>query len=277
GNRVKSVGPSMPAQLIGLSDVPEVGTALVVCKDEKQARKLAAQRGEEERENRLQNKRPGSSLEDLFNRVAEQKKAELSVIVKADVKGSLEAIQQALNDFPSDRVRLNVVDASIGSINENDVILAESSNAFIVGFHVRVNPGVNKKAEACGIDIRLYSIIYELLEDVKDALEGKLEPERREQSLGEAVIAQVFEIGKNKKICGCRVNEGYVAVSCKARVYRGKELIYNGSISSLRRFQDDVKEVKAGFECGIRLDNFTDFEEGDLIKSYQIIEKKATL
>ncbi len=277
GKRMKSVGPSMPAQLIGLNEVPEVGSPLVVCKNEKQAKKLAAQRADEERQERLASRRPGTTLEDLFNQVSEQKKAELSIILKADVKGSMEAIQQALDEFPSDKVRLNLVDSTVGSITESDVVLAQSSNAIIVGFHVRVNPGVNKAAEKAGVEIRLYSIIYELLEDVKDALEGKLEPERREQSLGEAEIAQVFRVGKGQKICGCRVNEGYVAVSCKSRVYRDKELIYNGSVKSLRRFQDDVKEVKAGFECGIRLDNFTDFEEGDIIKFYKIIETKATL
>ncbi len=277
GQRMKSVGPSMPAQLLGLNEVPEVGAQMVVCKNERQARKLAQQRADEERVNRLQSKRPGSSLDDLFHRVAEERKAELSIIVKADVKGSLEAIEEALQNFPSDKVRLTVVDSAIGAISDNDIILAESSNAFIVGFHVRVNPGVNKKAQAAGIDIRLYSVIYELLEDVKDALEGKLEPERREEELGLAEIAEVFVVGKNKKICGCRVDEGYVAVKCKARVFRGEELIYNGAVSSLRRFQDDVKEVKAGFECGIRLDNFNDFEVGDVIRLYTIIEEKATL
>ncbi len=278
GDRKKSVGPSMPAQLVGLNELPEVGTALVVCKNERQAKKIAQERATEARENRLAGRRPGSSLEDLFNRVEESRKAVLSVIVKADVKGSLEAIEQALNDFPSDRVRLNVIDSSIGAITENDVVLAESANAFIMGFHVRVNPGVNKAAERSGIDIRLYSVIYELLEDVHDALEGKLEPERREEILGEAVIAEVFVVGnKGQKVCGSRVNEGYVAVGCKARVYRKKELIYNGSVSSLRRFKDDVKEVKAGFECGILLDNFKDFEEQDIISLYKITEKKAKL
>ncbi len=277
GQRMKSVGPSMPAQLVGLNDVPEVGAQLVVCKNEKQAKKLAATRAAEERQERLAARKPGSTLEDLFHQVAESNKAELSIILKADVKGSMEAIQQALSEFPSDKVRLNVVDATVGSISESDVVLAQSSNAIIVGFHVRVNPGVNKKAEKEGVEIRLYSIIYELLADVKDALEGQLEPERRENDLGEAEIAQVFRVGKGQKICGCRVNVGYVAVNCKSRVYRDDELIYNGSVKSLRRFQDDVKEVKAGFECGIRLDNFNDFEEGDVIRFYEIIESKASL
>ena len=277
GQRMKSIGPSMPAQLVGLNDVPEVGAQLVVCKNEKQAKKLAATRAAEERQERLAARKPGSTLEDLFHQVAESNKAELSIILKADVKGSMEAIQQALSEFPSDKVRLNVVDATVGSISESDVVLAQSSNAIIVGFHVRVNPGVNKKAEKDGVEIRLYSIIYELLADVKDALEGQLEPERRENDLGEAEIAQVFRVGKGQKICGCRVNVGYVAVNCKSRVYRDDELIYNGSVKSLRRFQDDVKEVKAGFECGIRLDNFNDFEEGDIIRFYEIIESKASL
>ena len=175
------------------------------------------------------------------------------------------------------KIRVEVIANGVGPINENDITLAAASNAIVVGFHVRVNPGVNDIAKKQNVEIRLYSIIYELLEDITDALAGKLEPEKREKSLGEAKILQIFELSKGPKICGCMVESGSVKVGAKARVRRGGDLIYNGEVASLRRFHDDVKEVKAGLECGIRLDNFTDFEVGDEIELYEIELRKATL
>jgi translation initiation factor IF-2 len=158
-----------------------------------------------------------------------------------------------------------------------DIDLAAATNAIVVGFHVRVNPGVNDLAKKQGVDIRLYSIIYELLEDITDALAGKLAPERKEKVVGEARILRIFELSKGPKICGCRVDSGVVKVGAKARVRRNKELIYNGEVASLRHFKDDVREVKAGLECGIRLDNFADFLVDDEIEIYEIELKKATL
>ena len=165
----------------------------------------------------------------------------------------------------------------VGAITENDVTLAAASDAIVVGFHVRVNPGVNDLAEKSKVEIRLYSIIYELLEDITDALTGRLEPEKREKELGKAKILQIFELNKGPKVCGCLVEDGLVKVGSKARVFRNNQLIYNGEVASLRRFQDDVKEVRAGLECGIRLDNFVDFIEGDVIDLYEIELKKASL
>jgi translation initiation factor IF-2 len=165
----------------------------------------------------------------------------------------------------------------VGSISENDVTLAATSGAIIVGFHVRVNPGVNALAKQKGVEIRLYSIIYELLEDIKEALTGRLAPEKREKSLGEAKILQIFSTNKGPNICGCMVETGAVKVGVKARVYRDEELIFNGDVTSLRRFQDDVKEVRQGLECGIRLDNFKDFLVDDKIEFYEIEFKKAKL
>lgn len=179
--------------------------------------------------------------------------------------------------LPSEKIKAEVISCAVGPISENDISLAAATNSLVVGFHVRVNPGVNDMAKKQNVEIRLYSIIYELLEDITDALAGKLEPEKREKPIGTAKILQVIELSKGPKICGCMVESGSVHVGAKARVRRSKELIYNGEVASLRRFKDDVKEVKAGLECGIRLDNFNDFIEGDEIELYDIELKKATL
>ena len=218
-----------------------------------------------------------STAEDLFSKLQEQDMNTLKLIIKSDVKGSGEAIEESLKRLPSEKIAVDVVMNSVGAITENDIMLAAASDAIIVGFHVRVNPGVNEIAKKQKVEIRLYSIIYELLEDITDALTGKLEPEKREKSLGNARILQIFELHKGPKVCGCLVENGIVKVGSKARVYRNKHLIYNGEVASLRRFHDDVKEVKAGLECGIRLDNFIDFEEGDKIEFYEIELRKATL
>jgi translation initiation factor IF-2 len=172
---------------------------------------------------------------------------------------------------------VDVLHAGVGAISENDVLLAASAGAIVIGFHVRVNPGVNDLAKKEKVEIRLYSIIYELLEDIEDALTGRLAPEKREKDLGTVRILKIFQLSKGPKICGCLVEKGSAKVGAKARVYRDKELIFNGEVKSLRRFQDDVKEVHAGLECGIKLDNFMDFTEGDTIQLYEIELKKATL
>ena len=276
GNRIKSASPSTPVRLIGLNAAPEAGDKLIVCRSEKEARQEAERRIAEFR-NQQNAHSSIASAEDLFSKLNSSSIDSLDIIIKSDVKGSGEAIAQSLSKLPSDKIKCNVVANGVGAISENDVMLAAASNAILVGFHVRVNPGVNDLAKRQNVEIRLYSIIYELLEDITDALAGKLEPEKREKSLGEAKILQIFNLSKGGKICGCMVEEGSVKVGAKARVFRRNELIYNGEIVSLRRFQDDVKEVKAGLECGIRLDNFADFEEGDKIDCFEIELKKATL
>ena len=205
------------------------------------------------------------------------KKNSLCVVLKADVNGSCEAIMEAFRKLPSEKISINVVHAGVGAITENDVLLAESSHGIVVGFHVRVNPGVNTLAKKEKVEIRLYTIIYELIEDITDALAGRLEPEKRDRELGQAKILKVFELSKGPKVCGCVVEKGIMKVGAKARVFRNNELIYNGEIRSLRRFQDDVREVKQGLECGIKLDNFTDFDEGDIIQIYDVELKKASL
>ena len=201
----------------------------------------------------------------------------LNIIVKGDVQGSIEAIIESLKKFHCDRVSVVVLHSGTGAITENDVLLASASEAIVVGFHVRVNPGVNTLAKRENVEIRLYSIIYELIEDIKDAVEGKLAPEKREIELGVASILKIFDMSKGPKVCGCMIEKGLVRPGSKARVYRNSELIYTGTVQSLRRFQDDVKEVRQGLECGIRLDNFMDFHENDKVQFYEVEFTKATL
>ena len=276
GERVKSAGPSMPVKVVGINGVPEAGDHLEIFESEKAARAESERRIADKRGHMLATSAIATA-EDLFSKLNAEGRNTLNIIIKSDVKGSGEAIAQSLNQLPSEKIKAEVIANAVGPITENDISLAAATNAIVIGFHVRVNPGVNDLAKKQHVEIRLYSIIYELLEDITDALAGKLEPEKREKVIGEAKILQIFELSKGPKICGCLVESGLVRVGAKARVRRDKELIYNGEVASLRRFHDDVKEVKAGLECGIRLDNFADFVEGDEIELYEIELKKATL
>lgn len=277
GKRIPQAGPATPVKVVGLSGVPEAGTKLATCESLSEAKELAAQRSIENREEALASRLPGTSLEDLFSQMDTGERNNLKVVVKADVRGSADAIVESLKKLPSEKISVDVLHAGVGAISENDVLLAASAGAIVVGFHVRVNPGVNDLAKKEKVEIRLYSIIYELLEDIEDALTGRLAPEKREKDLGTVRILKIFQLSKGPKICGCMVEKGVAKVGAKARVYRDKELIFNGEVKSLRRFQDDVKEVHAGLECGIKLDNFMDFTEGDTIQLYEIELKKATL
>lgn len=278
GQRIKSAGPATPVKIAGLSGVPEAGSRMVVCENEAFAKELAAKRADAKRQEELSSKATGgTTLEELFSKMDADAKKQLCVVLKGDVRGSVEAISESFSKLPNDKIAVNVVHSGVGAITENDVLLAKSSGGIVVGFHVRVNPGVNALAKKENVEIRLYSIIYELLEDIQDALAGRLEPEKREKILGDARILQIFELSKGPKICGCMVDKGSVKVGAKARVFRNNELIFNGEVRSLRRFHDDVKEVKQGLECGIKLDNFLDFEVGDHIQIYDVELKKATL
>ena len=276
GNQVQSAGPSDPVKLVGLSGAPGAGSSLRVCKKERDARIESERRAHENKQTSL-SKGAISSVEDLFSKINTENKKALQIIIKSDVRGSGEAIQDSLNKLPSEKIEVDVIMNTVGAITENDIILASASNAIIIGFHVKVNPGVNDLAKKEGVEIRLYNIIYELLEDITAALTGRLEPDKRENDTGEARILQIFEVKKGINVIGCMVEQGSVKVGSKARVYRNKDLIYNGEVTSLRRFQDNVKEVKAGLECGIKLDNFMDFEEGDTVKFFEIELRQAKL
>ena len=276
GERVKSAGPSTPVKVVGLSGIPEAGDHLEYSASEKEARNIAAERANSKRGKMLAASAI-SSAEDLFSKLSSQERNTLNIIIKSDVKGSGEAIAQSLDQLPSEKIKAEVIANAVGAISESDIDLAAATGAIVVGFHVRVNPGVNDLAKKRNVEIRLYSIIYELIEDITDALAGKLAPEKREKTVGEARILQIFELSNGQRVCGCKVESGLVRIGAKARVRRGGELIYNGSVASLRHFREDVREMKAGMECGIKLDNFVDFVEGDEIEVYEVELRKATL
>ncbi len=278
GHRVPLAGPSTPVKVIGLSGVPPAGTKLAVCESLAVAKNLGEAREAENRRETLSAKPVAATgLEALFSQMEEGKRNDLKVVVKADVRGSTEAIVESLKKKSNPKISIEVIHSDVGAITENDVMLASSANAIILGFHVRVNPGVNDLAKKERVEIRLYSIIYELLEDIEDAMAGRLEPEKREKELATVRILKIFHLSNGSDICGCIVEKGTAKVGAKARVYRGKELLFNGEVRSLRHLKDDVREVRAGMECGIRLDNFADFAEGDTIQLYEIELKKQTL
>ena len=277
GHRVPLAGPSTPVKVVGLSGVPPAGTKLAVCESLNVAKSLGEAREAQNRVETLSAKPVAAGLEALFSQMEEGKRNDLKVVVKADVRGSVEAIVESLKKKSNPKISIEVIHSDVGAITENDVMLASSANAIILGFHVRVNPGVNDLAKKERVEIRLYSIIYELLEDIEDAMAGRLEPEKREKELATVRILKIFHLSNGSDICGCIVEKGTAKVGAKARVFRGKELLFNGEVRSLRHLKDDVREVRAGMECGIRLDNFADFDEGDTIQLYEIELKKQTL
>ena len=277
GHRVPLAGPSTPVKVVGLSGVPPAGTRLAVCESLAVAKSLGEAREAQNRVETLSAKPVAAGLEALFSQMEEGKRNDLKVVVKADVRGSTEAIVESLKKKSNPKISIEVIHSDVGAITENDVMLASSANAIILGFHVRVNPGVNDLAKKERVEIRLYSIIYELLEDIEDAMAGRLEPEKREKELATVRILKIFHLSNGSDICGCIVEKGTAKVGAKARVFRGKELLFNGEVRSLRHLKDDVREVRAGMECGIRLDNFADFDEGDTIQLYEIELKKQTL
>ncbi len=277
GKRVPKALPSTPIRIMGLSAVPEAGELIRACANEREAKALAEEAAEQARKGSLAVDRGTVSLDEMFNQLSKGDKPELAIILKTDVRGSLEAITESLGKLKSDRVTARVIHSGVGEITENDVVLAAASNAIILGFHVRAMPGINRLAKQKGVDLRLCSIIYDLLQQIEDAMRGQLQPESRENSLGTAEIAQIFEVSKTGKICGCRVTSGVIRVNAKAKVYRDKELIYHGQVASLKHFKNDVREVKSGLECGIRLDNFEDFEINDIIEVFDLVQVAAQL
>jgi len=273
---VRTAGPSYAVKCLGLNAVPEPGTEFEVYPNDKAARKMATERMEKRRLDTISAPRR-ASLEDLLKPQSGQAVRELTVIVKADVQGSLEAIQQALRDIKSDKVSLKIALAGVGSINENDVLLASASNAIIIGFHVTKEAGAGAAAKREGVEIRLYSVIYELLDDIRDAMAGLLEPMLKQNVIGHAEIRQVFELSKKGRVAGCMVTDGRVTSRSRARLLRGGEVMYEGTLSSLKRFQNDASEVREGQECGIRLDNSPSIVVGDVIELYEVEKIEQSL
>jgi translation initiation factor IF-2 len=271
GREVKTAGPSKPVQILGWSHVPTAGDDFREVEDEREARHIAEEREARTRQAELVTARR-TTLEDLMRQTGRAEVAELNLIVKADVQGSVQALEDSLLKLPQDEVRVNIVRAGAGGITENDVTLAMASDAIIVGFNVRPSAGARQLAEDEGVDIRTYKVIYDAIDDIKAALSGLLKPEEREQILGEAEVRQMFRVPKLGVIAGSYVRSGTIPRNAPVRLVRDGVIVYEGRIASLRRFKDDVAEVREGFECGIGLENFQDVKEGDLIEAFRVEE-----
>lgn len=276
GLKVKSAVPSIPVKCLGLSGVPDAGANFRVCASDKLARSMAEEETENlKSEQAIVPKR--ASLDDLYDHLEKDEKAELKVILKADTQGSVEAITHSLQEIKSNKISLNIILSGTGNLTINDVMLASASNAVILGFNVAKEPGVDSTAKHEGVEIRTHTVIYELIDQVRDAMIGLLAPEIREKIMGQAEIKQTFRMGKRGKIAGCLIMTGSVTPKFKTRVKRGDEVLYEGAITSLKHFQDNVSEVKESQECGVQLDNFVDFEEGDIFEFYETEEVEQSL
>jgi translation initiation factor IF-2 len=268
GRKVDVAGPSTPAEILGLQGIPDAGNSFVAVTDEATARQVAEHRRGKQREATLV-KTAKVSLEDLYQQIQAGDVKELRVVIKADVQGSVEALSEALSRLSTDEVRLNVLHASVGGITESDVLLASASNAVVIGFNVRPESKATEVAEREGVDVRLYTVIYDALNDVRDAMEGLLEPTVREKTVGRAEVRQVFSIPSFGTIAGSFVLDGKLTRNAAARLVRDHVVIYTGKIVSLRRFKEDAREVQSGYECGIGLENYQDLKVGDAIEAYE--------
>ncbi len=282
GRRVREAGPAMPVEILGLDGVPEPGDRLVAVADEDRAREVAdyRRRKRREEEQRRRAAGPGSTLEEIFGRLKAGETRELPILLKADVHGSLEAIRGGIEKLVEKKVaevKPVVIHAGVGAITESDIHLAKASRALIIGFNVRAPAAVRELAKREGVEIRYYAVIYQLLDDVKQMLESLLAPEERETVLGHAEVRQVFSVPKVGRVAGCMVTDGVVRRSARVRVVRDGVVIHDGTIASLRRFKEDVREVREGYECGIGLEGFQDIREGDVLEVYEVQEVARTL
>jgi translation initiation factor IF-2 len=271
GRTIDHAGPSLPVEVLGLSDVPVAGAEVIALGDERKAREIALFRQGKFRDVKLA-KQQAAKLENMFDQMAEDAIKTLSLIVKADVQGSYEALTQALTKLSTSEVKVNIVHAAVGGITESDVNLALASKAVIIGFNTRADAQARKLAEANGVDIRYYNIIYDAVDEVKAAMSGMLAPEKREVVTGTVEVRQVFKVPKVGTVAGCIVNDGRVtrAGDAQARLLRDNVVVWEGKLASLKRFKDDVSEVKAGTECGMGLQNFNDIKVGDVIEVFQM-------
>jgi len=276
GQRLKEAPPSTPVKIVGLSGLPEAGVEFNVMKTDKEARALSEQREQEARGSTTVQIR-GSRLEDLLSQLKEGEMKKLHIVLKADVQGSLEAIADSLAKLKSEKIELEIIHGAVGNITENDVLLASASEAVIIGFRVKTESGVTDAAKNANVQIKLHTIIYELIEQVEESMEGLLEPEAKESVIGHAEIRRIFELSKGAPVAGCVVTDGRIARSARVRLLRRKAVQYEGRIASLKHFQDDVREAKAGSECGLRLENFSGFQEGDILECYTVEKVAASL
>jgi translation initiation factor IF-2 len=276
GRQVVKAGPSMPVEIIGLSEVPAAGERAIVLADEKKAREIALFRQGKLREAKLA-RQQAAKLENVFEQAAEGETKRLALIIKADVQGSQEALAQSLQKLSNDEVRVQVIHAGVGAITESDVNLAQASEAVIIGFNIRANAGARRLAESFGVDIRNYDIIYDAVDEVKAALSGMLSPEKREEIIGLVEIRQVFTISRVGSVAGCYVLEGAVRRAASVRLLRNQTVLWSGGLESLKRFKDDVKEVKSSYECGLQLRGYNEIEVGDQLEVFEIREVARTL
>jgi translation initiation factor IF-2 len=271
GQTVKAAGPSKPVQLLGWSHVPEAGDDFREVEDEREARHVAQEREAKVRAAELVTSRP-PTLSELMAAAADAEVPELNIVLKADVQGSLGALQDAFAKLPQDEVRVNTVRTGVGAVTESDISLAMASRAVVIGFNVRPDPAARELAEREGVDVRLYRVIYDAIDDVRSALAGMLSPEQREAELGRAEVRATFRVPRLGVVAGCMVLDGTIVRNSRARVVRDGVVVYDGRIGSLRRFKDDVREVAEGYECGIGIENFQDVKEGDVIEAYEVRE-----
>jgi len=266
----------MPVEVLGIQGTPSAGDDFVVVDTEARAREVAAYRQRREREAKAA-AGVRSTLDQMFSKIATGEAKDLPVVIKGDVQGSVEAIAATLEKLGTDAVKVRVLHAAVGAINEADITLAKASSALVIGFNVRPNPQAREMARRDAIDIRYYSIIYEVADDIKKALTGMLAPTLKERFLGNAQVREVFTITKVGRVAGCMVTEGLIKRGGKVRLLRDNVVIYEGSLSQLKRFKEDAREVREGYECGVSLENFSDVQKGDVIECFEIEEIAGTL
>ena len=273
GERVESAGPSVPVEVMGFDDVPAAGDTLYVSNDDKLSRQVAEERREKIKAAQIKAMQK-TTLDDLFNQMQEGEMKELNLIVKADVQGSVEAVRSSLEKLSNDEVRVRCIHGGAGAINESDVSLAATSNAIVIGFNVRPDAKARALAEREGVDVRLYRVIYDAIEEIKAAMKGMLAPKFQEQIIGHVEIRQTFKVSKVGTVCGGYVTDGKIVRNSKVRVVRDNIVVFEGDLASLRRFKDDVKEVAAGYECGLQVDKYNDVKVGDVIEVFVMQEIK---
>ena len=272
GRRVKEAGPSQPVEILGLNDVPNAGEVFVGCESDKEARAFAETFISQNKVKLLEETKSKMSLDDLFNQIQEGNLKELDIVVKADVQGSVEAIKQSLLKLSNDEVVVKIIHGGVGAINESDVILASASNAIIIGFNVRPDATAKDISEREGVDLRLYRVIYNAIEDVEAAMKGMLDPVFEEKVLGHAEVRQTFKASGVGTIAGAYVLDGIFERNCSVRLIRDGIVVFDGPLASLKRFKDDVKEVRTGYECGLVFENYNDIKEGDQVEAYKMVE-----
>jgi translation initiation factor IF-2 len=272
GRKIEAAGPSVPVEIIGMSEVPDAGDQFYAVADERMARELVEQRKHQHKEETARPVGQKVSLEDLFAQIQEGQIKDLNIIVKADVQGSAEAVRTSLEKLSTEEVRVRVIHSAVGAINESDILLAATASAIIIGFNVRPDPSARESAERAHVDVRLYRVIYEAIEEMEAAMKGLLAPKFKEVVLGRAEVRQVFKVTGVGTVAGCYVQDGKIVRSAEARIVRNGIVVHEGALASLKRFKDDAREVAAGYECGIGIERFNDIKENDIIEAFVMEE-----